>query len=141
MERVMNWSCWSRAESSAQGLFSAQSGGEAGGRDQDSMGEAGSRVHESGSRMSRFGQGWPGGRHEAEKSWFSPINKALKLSKCLYPPEGPGLYAHPPGLLRQDRATAQASLLSRRNSHLQLLSSQKASSAKAYYRAVFMLLG
>lgn len=86
MERVMNCSYLTWAEGSAQGLFSAQSGGEASGRDQVSMGEAGSGVHESGSRMSRFGQGWPGGRHEAQKSWFSPINKALKLTRCLYPP-------------------------------------------------------
>lgn len=49
--------------------------------------------------MSRFGQGWPGGSHEAVEGWFSPICKALKLTSCLHSLKAP-----------DPKSTSQASL-------------------------------
>ena len=37
--------------------------------------------------MSRFGQGWLGRSHESVKGCFSPMCKALKLTRCLHPLE------------------------------------------------------
>lgn len=39
--------------------------------------------------MSCFGQGWPGGSHEAVEGWSSPICKALKLTRRLHPLKAP----------------------------------------------------